>query len=1628
MNNSDYNNNHYKLDKNMLNNTLNNNSLIKKEKKEIIGRITFDIVSSHIKNIDVKISKLKVKLKHFMNNNEIGLKVTLFDPTLHELIESKKIQDVKAKDFSNCQTNKIGLDSVYEWQESDENSMTIFKKTSWPEFKKSYLNVLINETQYLVLKDEISNTSTISIYKDKKENEIKDNNSEYENLKTLTKKQRIKNKKVLEINETKNELCKSLDNEKIEDTATNYIVDFPNENLAKVEEMTETEDNDISEKVCVRDKVTKYCFNHNRNKSLIKLDYDEKKEKDSLAYDAANKKFLKSNTIKEIDNNLSKDYNKKINIKEDNLNLTKQQNNLNENLELTKQNSSTIVNATILSLKKYNTLTKYDFHNFKLIEKKIEEELEFDVEKKYKQHGITEIHFNEILEEKDRLRTKQSSKVFQYFSRHYKNKNRKQIEINNRLKMEEIEKIARKHSYNIECTDNERNESIPRSSINNGIEDKVNLTPNYIYSLRKKYSLSPSIKNSQNLQKLELVESNQDSAFNLARKESINSFFNKKSTKYLNYYSSEKKKLNYTRKVRDKDDKEFYDKSYESNRDLEENINTKNANSNILTNNRNYLIRNVSNNEKLTNTENFDLISNFQVKNNNINEYKYYLSEPIAETTSKNIEEKNQSNIDYNQFSSEININNKLSIKRSFNSDNNLISISNTNFIIPPDKKELAFFKPNHYYSINNDFLYKEKTEVSQNNSNKEKPANKIIVIPNKLNKQDIFYLKNHDFLVLQVSGNLKKKIVENVYYRGEVIGTVELLLDIKNIPMIRQIQCGVHTERGFDISSHYLFPAVKNSTDHKEINELYFIYSDLIKKLSENSGLKTIYSQRQSNLEIKKGLVRLNELLKFSIKENGLIYHYNNHFEIIKMQQILILLASELVSFFESVTLEIKNMMFSCIETILSRLELNLDLMILEEEHYEYYQKFIEEDGKETSKNNQAQELLGHKHHTSTDNKSYLFNNNIVSKNTDLTKNSFKVISDTNKSIKQNIKEFIESKVKVASNYIDLVISVLEYVLQNISRKVHDEASKEFNEFIMSYSYFRLNAFQEEFLSNITTGVLSFNIFSQRSIVITSDNLANNNRDSLDFENILDNPVNSLIDWDSLFHEKYIRFKFYNFEFKQERLKRILEYPEWKEKIKRRGVAFYSTVLKLKTEIKKKLIAFRNIRWKDIPGFSVILDCIYHDLNIKEVKTISNSCVKLMKSFINDSVILNKFVQTMILKTNVYDVSSVVKLFDILHSLFQEYNLNRMHSNFAHKVDYNLLKRSIIIIIDTDQFLCIRKVLWFFYYNAHIMNLDSFSKLMKLLLSEYFFKLFFHWSYQVRNIFYYFLLFIINHKLRTNHNNEFGIDGSLDNHYRRKSMLLEKLSKNDGNEFMSAVKKDYLLQLKNLILNTYYSKLRIIMLIISQIKKLCKKFNSNYSNNNLNEQNESLKLFSSVKSNNTSKESLNNNFDKNQTENNKIFNKKVFKSLSSLSDDKHNKFPKDISNEHISPVQTYNPEAVVSTLLNEDLINKKEKVQENKKDLNFCEVSTNEKYYCGIQISKILESILTNQEVSTSLNGIKKDYILSSIIQYRELEEQYKIWEKEAKNNNDIRYPKLDLQQMKDDVVDYTEDLENII
>jgi len=218
-----------------------------------------------------------------------------------------------------------------------------------------------------------------------------------------------------------------------------------------------------------------------------------------------------------------------------------------------------------------------------------------------------------------------------------------------------------------------------------------------------------------------------------------------------------------------------------------------------------------------------------------------------------------------------------------------------------------------------------------------------------------------------------------------------------------------------------------------------------------------------------------------------------------------------------------------------------------------------------------------------------------------------------------------------------------------------------------------------------------------------------------------------------------------------------IFHHSKWYEKISKRDYIFYDLVLEILDQLNElrnqytnkssNLINFKSpeniLNFVDIEK---LLKVIKYDLITKKGKFYPKQIKELIPKFYADSKEINNLIYIMFTTTNVYDTTSIFNLIEILDDLFNkkfEYN-----PFLKDEIDCTIVKKAFVIIFDSDNSLAIAKFIWFYYKNNSLINFHHMNDIIKYIISI-FFKLFFHWSFQIREIFYFFVVFILGYKLK---------------------------------------------------------------------------------------------------------------------------------------------------------------------------------------------------------------------------------------------------------------------------------------
>ena len=588
----------------------------------------------------------------------------------------------------------------------------------------------------------------------------------------------------------------------------------------------------------------------------------------------------------------------------------------------------------------------------------------------------------------------------------------------------------------------------------------------------------------------------------------------------------------------------------------------------------------------------------------------------------------------------------------------------------------------------------------NSNNDIQNGPMNK-----KETNSRQSFANANKTEFEFQIFQNISQTFQKEIFFDGIQIGSCELTIEIKNIPLIRQIMFGVMTENGFEINSIYLYdnlisPLNKASSLPQDLQTLA---KQKINLDSELVKLGNVQGENVGtfNVAFIKILNEIKNTLEKSIEDNCLYYGYSNNEDLYTGQHIMLDIGITLLDVINKVNNDQRISILKIIKILNDRSEFDLGTL---------YTKWFNDI--DTGKSKMERE---NKH------------------SIDATFKSNKIITD-----------------KQVENFFEFNYQCLSLALDGITRmKTLDPQSRSYVEYFLSVAYFRLPCFRKMFLEGIMRGVTEkFNFETDINHPMKKES----------FEDYIEvDPINYLILWEDLFYArlgKALTHVTESNEIEETRTKitKLIttnnpNSNNWLIKVSKRDNIFFNLVKNLNSFITNKVNS-HNINWINIPGYDCILNAILHEISVRDVRRYPSQLQELFPLFVNNMEVIKEFIKRIIQKTNVYDVNAVFNFVSILDSLFVTFRANNPEQCF-NKFDYNILSQAMRTIIKIDHSLCVAKFLWFYYKNAHLMSMNHIGEICQSVFISKFYNLFFHWSWQVRNLFYNLILYIMGFRIK---------------------------------------------------------------------------------------------------------------------------------------------------------------------------------------------------------------------------------------------------------------------------------------
>lgn len=207
--------------------------------------------------------------------------------------------------------------------------------------------------------------------------------------------------------------------------------------------------------------------------------------------------------------------------------------------------------------------------------------------------------------------------------------------------------------------------------------------------------------------------------------------------------------------------------------------------------------------------------------------------------------------------------------------------------------------------------------------------------------------------------------------------------------------------------------------------------------------------------------------------------------------------------------------------------------------------------------------------------------------------------------------------------------------------------------------------------------------------------------------------------------------------------LSHLMSLNKWEEKIAKRGVAFF-LIVKTWADFVKMTVVKDNIMWFNIPGYSSILKIFFDQMKRRKISEYPDALVDASCSLLGNEKIMYVMIDIIFKKTNLFLPSEVSRTLEIIEKWFQV--IGNDGKKFPANFDFNFFYKGIEMVLDHEHSISTPKVIWLLYKAFHIFPLQEQNNLAERIFVKRFGSLFFHWSWNIRTVYYKLYLFQLHH------------------------------------------------------------------------------------------------------------------------------------------------------------------------------------------------------------------------------------------------------------------------------------------
>ena len=297
---------------------------------------------------------------------------------------------------------------------------------------------------------------------------------------------------------------------------------------------------------------------------------------------------------------------------------------------------------------------------------------------------------------------------------------------------------------------------------------------------------------------------------------------------------------------------------------------------------------------------------------------------------------------------------------------------------------------------------------------------------------------------------------------------------------------------------------------------------------------------------------------------------------------------------------------------------------------------------------------------------------------------------------------KYLALKMKVGLSYQSFLYHSLLKVLSKFEQKALNENEKHFTENFCALCYFRIPEFRSHFLENFIEKTKNqeqlYEIFAEpKGKPIGTGNY----------------------DWEKNFH-KFLKTSQKGVKHLQDFQKSLDEY-DFKTEIAKNDSLFFSILSEWCKSVYYQKISKYHIPWNEIPGYSVLVNTLLHEMKIKNVSSYSKNMKEATKYMLYNEKLLGIFVVIVYKSTKVYDSVATFNTFELIDFWldFLQREKKTIHTIF----DYSFFFKGIKLVMEQEHAICIAKCMNMIYNNYQIFPPAFKKELCGYFFSGMFFK-----------------------------------------------------------------------------------------------------------------------------------------------------------------------------------------------------------------------------------------------------------------------------------------------------------------